>query len=273
MAVKRSIGARAVQRLSLTADRIRPPAAGVSMLIYHRVGAATTSSIDLSLSEFRAQLARLREQHRVITLDEAIRGLSREDHSVDGSVVLTFDDGTDDFVDVVVPELVEQHLPATLYLATQFVDDQRKFPWGTAPLTWSGLRQAVSTGLVTVGSHTHSHLLLDRVSVAQATADVDRSIDLIGSELGAAPIHFAYPKALPGTPGIQEVIAARFRSAALARSRINQVGQTNLHRLWRTPMQSGESLDLFSHKASYGLRLEGSVREMVSRRRTRGATN
>ncbi len=268
----RSVGARAIQRLSLAADRIRPPGAGVSVLIYHRVGGAMTSSIDLDLSEFRDQLARLREQHRVITLDEAVRGLSREDHSVDGSVVLTFDDGTNDFVDVVVPELVEQHLPATLYLATQFVDDQRRFPWGTPPLTWSGLRQAMSTGLITVGSHTHSHLLLDRATMAQATDDVDRSIDLIGSELGIAPIHFAYPKAIPGTAEIQQMIAGRFRSAALARSRVNQVGRTNLQRLWRTPIQAGESLDVFSHKATNGMRLEGSVRSIVSRRRSRGAT-
>ncbi len=78
------------------------------------------------------------------------------------SVVITFDDGTDDFCDHVVPALVEYDLPATLYAATHFIDTGEPFPWGAPPASWAGLADAASTGLVTIGSHTHTHALLDR---------------------------------------------------------------------------------------------------------------
>ncbi len=269
---RQSLSRRAVRRASLIVDRISPPAAGVSILIYHRVGGGTTSAVDLDLDEFRRQLDHLDQLRRVITLDEAVRGLSREDGSVDGSVVLTFDDGTADFVDTVVPELIEHHLPATVYIATQFIDEQLDFPWGASPASWNGLRDAVSTGLVGVGSHTHRHLLLDRGSIDDATNDVARSIDLIASQLGAPPMHFAYPKALAGGSAVHDMISARFRSAVLAGGRVNPVGNTDLHRLRRTPIQRGDPIDVFEHKVRCGLRLEGSIRSVTARFRARGAT-
>ncbi len=55
--------------------------------------------------------------------------------SAEPGVVLTFDDGTHDFCDIVVPELVEVGLPATLYLATGFVDTGRASPWGVGSVS------------------------------------------------------------------------------------------------------------------------------------------
>ena len=43
-----------------------------------------------------------------------------------GAVVVTFDDGTGDFVDEAVPVL-DRFVLATLYVATRFVDEQRSF--------------------------------------------------------------------------------------------------------------------------------------------------
>lgn len=260
-----------VRRASLLVDRVAPPQPGVSVLIYHRVGGSSGSAVDLDVALFRAHLAHLREHCRVTSLDEAVRGLSREDPSARNTVVLTFDDGTVDFVDVVVPLLVEYHIPATVYVATRFVDEAREFPWGAQPLSWAALRDATSTGLVSVGSHTHSHHLLDRVSVADAAADLDRSIDSIATAIGTAPIHFAYPKAVPGTHEVARVISDRFRTAALARSRVNRVGRTDLQRLWRTPIQSGDTGALFAHKVAAGMRVEGALRALTGRLRYRSA--
>ena len=268
----RSLAGRALRRLSIARDRILPPSSGVSILIYHRVGGRSDSSVDIDVGAFVRQLEHLRENCRVVTLDEAVRGLSREDSSVDGSVVITFDDGTADFADTVVPLLVEHHLPATLYVATSFVDEQQAFPWGAPPLSWSALGESVSTGLVTIGSHTHTHRLLDRVDAAVAVADIDRSMDLIEARLGRPPKHFAYPKALLGSAPVQRVVVDRFQSAAIARSHVNRVGRTDLHRLCRTPVQRDDTLDVFRMKAAGGMRLEGSVRAATAGLRNRHAS-
>lgn len=253
-------------------DRLLRPPGGITILIYHRVGGGTDSEVDLPVDVFRAQLAHLAEHHRVVSLDTAVAELSGS-NPIDDGVVLTFDDGTDDFVEHVVPALVEARLPASLYAATQFIDEGRDFPWDARPATWAGLTDAVDTGLITIGSHTHTHALLDRAAPAEIGCELDRSIELIGEHIGVAPAHFAYPKALPGSPAAEDEVRSRFTSAALARGRVNESGKTDLHHLWRTPIQRSDGHVFFAAKAAGGMRLEGELRNVVASVKYRSARN
>jgi hypothetical protein len=266
-----------VKQVLVQGDRVMKPADGVTVLIYHRVGGGSGSEVDLDVDAFRAQLEHLRTNHTVIDLDTAatvlVGGSAGERAALpERSVVVTFDDGTDDFCDVVVPALVEYGIPATLYAATHFIDSGEPFPWGAPPASWAGLREAAATGLVTIGSHTHTHALLDRADPAEIGAELDRSIELIGEHIGTSPAHFAYPKALPGSDAAEAEVRRRFTTAALARSRVNEPGSTDLHRLWRTPIQRSDGFEFFVAKAAGGLRLEGELRELVARVKYRGAT-
>lgn len=261
-----------VKRLLAHGDRVLKPADGLTVLIYHRVGGGSNSEVDLDVDTFRAQLEHLSAHRQVVTLDSAVDAL-RDGTPITDAVVLTFDDGTADFCDVVVPALVEAGVPATLYAATHFIDTGAEFPWGAPPASWAGLSDAVATGLVTIGSHTHTHALLDRAEPAEIAAELDRSIDLIAEHIGVRPAHFAYPKALPGSDAAEAEVRSRFTSAALARSRVNVPGKTDLHRLWRTPIQRSDGDRYFAAKAAGGMRLEGELRDLVARVKYRGATN
>ena len=266
-----------MKQVLVQGDRVIKPADGVTVLIYHRVGGGSDSEVDLDVDAFRAQLEHLRDHHAVIDLDTAAAMLSADAAGggadlPERAVVVTFDDGTDDFCDVVVPALVEFGIPATLYAATHFIDSGEPFPWGAPPASWAGLRDAAATGLVTIGSHTHTHALLDRADPAEIGAELDRSIELIGEHIGTAPAHFAYPKALPGSEAAEAEVRRRFTTAALARSRVNEPGKADLHRLWRTPIQRSDGQEFFVAKAGGGLRLEGELRELAARFKYRGAT-
>ncbi len=269
-----------VNTVSLTADRIAPPPAGITILIYHRVGGGTDSAVDLDPDDFDRQLAHLVEHHRVLSLDDAVSefaaaqpegwAVSRAPAIAEPGVVVTFDDGTADFEDVVLPALVRHGVPATLYVATQFVDSGEAFPWGAPPVSWPAIADALSSGLVTVGSHTHSHGLLDRLPADDVERELDRSIELIGEHLGVTAEHFAYPKAVGGSPAAEVAVRRRFASAALARNRVNRPGRTDLHRLWRTPIQRSDAGERFAMKASGGFRLEGELRHATAGVRYRG---
>lgn len=261
---------RAVKSASRLADRVLPAPVGVTILIYHRVGGGSDSDVDLDPAVFADQLAHLREHHRVVTLDEAAAELAAGGDAPP-AVVLTFDDGTADFTDVAVPLLVEQGVPATLYAATSFIDEGTHFPWGAPPTSWAALRDACTTGLVNVGSHTHHHRLLDRMPAAEVAADLDRSIELIGDRLGTVPAHFAYPKAVPPSAPAEIEVRRRFVSAALAGGRVNRPGRSDPARLWRTPVQASDSFDQFAAKAAGGMRLEGTLRAVVAGARYRGS--
>jgi peptidoglycan/xylan/chitin deacetylase (PgdA/CDA1 family) len=267
--------ATAVKELSRVTDVVLARHPGVTVLVYHRVGGGSDSAVDLPVDVFDRHLDHLAAHTTVVSLDEAVERLESapdDPRRDEPCVVITFDDGTADFTDHAVPALVRHGLPATLYVASSFVDEQTPFPWDAPPTSWSALRDAASTGLVTIGSHTHSHWLLDRLERQMIGDDLDRSIDLIGTHLGHAPAHFAYPKALPGSAQAEIAVRRRFRTAALAANRVNRPGRTDLHRLWRTPTQRSDTDTHLAAKAAGGMRLEGELRALAARVKYRGAT-
>jgi peptidoglycan/xylan/chitin deacetylase (PgdA/CDA1 family) len=137
--------------------------------------------------------------------------------------------------------------------------------------SWPALRDAVSTGLVAIESHTHTHRLQHTVTAEAAADELDRSIDRIAAEIGRPPSHFAYPKAVRGNAVARAAVASRFRSAALAGNRTNR-RSSDLHRLGRTPVSRGDDITMFARLCDGGLRVEGIARDLRGRRRYRKAT-
>jgi len=266
---------RAAKTAAGVADRVRPPGRGVVVLAYHRVGGGSHLEIDLPTTAFDAQMGQLARSGRAVALDEALALLAgpppRDEDRAD-PVVVTFDDGTADFVEHALPVLVRHRVPATVYVATEHVECQRPFPHDGPPLTWTALAEAVATGLVTVGSHTHTHALLDQLDEAGAARELDTSIDLIAEHLGVVPVHFAYPKAVAGSPGAVAAVRTRFTSAALAGTRPNRYGATDPHELARSPIQRSDGTRWFAAKVAGGLGLEDRARQMLDRRRYAGVT-
>jgi hypothetical protein len=98
----------------------------------------------------------------------------------------------------------------------------------------------------------------------------DRSIKLIEDKLGVTPDHFAYPKALLGSPAAQAEVRTRFRSAAVAGTRPNPYGRTDPYLLSRSPVQVADGMRWFRHKARGAMRLEDDLRQLLNRRRYEG---
>lgn len=232
-------------------------------LIYHRVGGRSPSPVDLPVAMFRDQLDELAATGRVVGLDTALDRLGEPAHADGGAldVVLTFDDGTADWADVVVPELESRRLPATFYVATAFVESRRGWPDEGRPVSWAALAEVVGSGVAGVGSHTHSHRVLATVDAAETTDEIDRSIGLIEDHLGVACRHFAYPNAVAGSPAAEVVVRRRFASAALAGNRVNVSGRTDAHRLGRHGLTVADRTEDFARKVAGGGWLEGWLRE------------
>lgn len=264
----------AIRRAAVLHDRVRPGPTGIAILIYHRVGGRTPISVDLPTALFDEQMAFLTDRCQVLSLTDAAELLEAGEPPADDRphVVVTFDDGTADFVDEALPVLERHGVPATYYLATEFIDRQRPFPDDGAPMTWAAATEVVASGLVDIGSHTHTHALLDRIAPADAAHELDRSIEVIETHLGVTPEHFAYPKALLGSPQNEHEVRSRFRTATIGRTRPNPWAGSDLHRLTRSPIQVSDGMDFFERKVRGGMCLENDVRDLVNRWRYRGAT-
>jgi peptidoglycan/xylan/chitin deacetylase (PgdA/CDA1 family) len=277
----RTAASRAIKEAAALGDRVRAPDRGVVVLLYHRVGGRTASEIDLPATLFDEQMAWLADRGAAVSLDDALATLDAldplNDDASDGPdrdpVAVTFDDGTADLVDVALPILVRHRIPALIYVSTDFVENGRPFPGEGTPMSWAAAREALATGLVSIGSHTHTHALLDRVDEAAAADELDRSIDLIADRLGVEAAHFAYPKAVLGTPAAQRLVRDRFRSAALGGNRANPYRVTDPYRLARSAIQRSDGMRFFERKAEGGMAFEDRARRALNRVRYAGRSD
>jgi peptidoglycan/xylan/chitin deacetylase (PgdA/CDA1 family) len=259
-------GMSGLKRMAAACDRFSRTERGITVLAYHRVGRRSRVRVDLPDWLFEEEMERLSGGPGVVDLDVALTALAgRAVPNGRDPVVVTFDDGTADFVDVALPILVRCRVPVTIYVATEFIEAGRAFPDGGRPVSWAALADALSTGLVTIGSHTHSHALLDRLPADAIPGELDRSIELIGERTGVLTRHFAYPKALRGSVAAERAVRSRFVSAALAGTRPNLYGRTDPHRLARSPVQVDDGLRFFGRKASGGMRVEDDLRRLAGR--------
>ncbi|MEE8138779.1 MAG: polysaccharide deacetylase family protein, partial [Thermoanaerobaculia bacterium] len=101
---------------------------GITILGYHLVGAGTGSPIDLSLEIFQRQMEELSRFAEVSELNRALERLGQSPPIQDPLVVLTFDDGYENFYDNAWPVLQEYRFPAALYVQVDFLADHQRAP-------------------------------------------------------------------------------------------------------------------------------------------------
>lgn len=222
----------------------RAPAAGATLLIYHRVGAGSPDERDVSAPAFEAQLDAL-AGHDVVPLDAALDRLDAGDRRP--SVVLTFDDGFADVYEHAWPLLRERRLPFTLYLVAGHVGGTMAWEGSTArepgpALTWDQLGELAASGLCEVANHTYTHARPE----ALTPAELDRCSAAVEEHLGSRPRHFAYTWGVD-VPALHGALRARFRSAATGRLGRN-LPDCDRMALRRVPVRRSDPVEFFRAK-------------------------
>jgi peptidoglycan/xylan/chitin deacetylase (PgdA/CDA1 family) len=151
-AVKRSLASSLGWRLA--GPLLREP--GVIVLMYHRVVGEDRTVRGTPLADFTAQMRWLRSRCDPIRPDE-LRDRARDGRKGRPAVLVTFDDGYRDYHDLAYPVLKALGIPATVFLATSFLDEggvpwtdavrwsiarspraELRLPWGDDPLRLDG---------------------------------------------------------------------------------------------------------------------------------------
>lgn len=99
---------------------------GAIVLMYHSVSDGSHDAhVDpgnrLPLADFERQMSFLKQHRQVISLSSLVEQARRGETPPAGTVCITFDDGYLDNLTVAAPILANHRLPATLYLATGYV--------------------------------------------------------------------------------------------------------------------------------------------------------
>jgi peptidoglycan/xylan/chitin deacetylase (PgdA/CDA1 family)/GT2 family glycosyltransferase len=108
-------------------------------------------------------------------------------------VVLTFDDGYEDFLLHALPALSDEGFSATLYASTGLLRDERSAAARPGRmLDWRQLAEVAAAG-IEIGAHGHTHRELDTLSRSEARWEVDHPRERLQHELGQPVPTFAYP--------------------------------------------------------------------------------
>lgn len=234
---------------------------GPRILIYHQVGLTLGRQMEVTLENFQAQLMWLRQHMSVAPLEVAVA--RRGEPGANSLVVLSFDDGYADLYLSGFPVLRELGLPFALYITTNPVETRVGLgSTQAAPLTWDQIGDMASSGLMTLGVHTHTHPDLRLLEASVIALELGASDELIKRRLGVRPRHFAYPWGY-WSGQADPLVRQRYETAVLGGgSAIN--AETDPFLLHRLPIQLSDGLFFFRRKLHGGLRLEESARRWVS---------
>jgi len=135
------------------------------------------------------------EGYRSIGLNELIKGF--EVGSVlTKTVVITFDDGYQDFLTEAMPVLKQHGFVATVFLATGRIQQTSMRLEGVDYLTWREVRELHQEG-IEFGSHTVTHPDLRCLGPEQIEYELGYSKEVIEQHLGTSINSFAYPFPFP----------------------------------------------------------------------------
>ncbi|MFZ4631774.1 MAG: polysaccharide deacetylase family protein [Patescibacteria group bacterium] len=163
----------------------------VPILMYHYIGIAPASStlkgLYLDPKIFEGQLQELKNNnYSSLFISDVASSINSKNKLSNNNIVLTFDDGYEDFYTKVYPLLVKYNYKATLYVIINALDTP-------GYLTKTQVKELASSGLVEIGSHTFNHPDLRNLKFKDARFEIEASRQKLEQISGQKVLSFAYP--------------------------------------------------------------------------------
>ncbi len=215
----------------------------VPILVYHYVEFvkdpkdSTRRSLDIIPPIFEMQLKTLKEAgYNFITASELGQYLDGKKQLPQRPVILTFDDGYQDFYTDVFPLLKKYNVAATQYVISGVLDTPNY-------MTTEQVREVAQSGLVEIGAHTVHHKNLPSLSLEEARVEIEKSREELEKIFEMNIVSFAYPYGGFNDKLAELVKKAGFTSAVTTKGGtiVNQENRYTLFRI-HPGIAVGESL-------------------------------
>lgn len=176
------------------------PCVKIPVLMYHHVQDMDTAigknqaALTADTDTFRAQMQSLKDKgYKSVYASDILNFFDQGTPIATKGVLITFDDGYDDFASNAVPILREFGFVATLFVSTGLMDNPGYLAWNT-------IKDLAGGGDVVFANHTWSHR-----NVGANRIEVEREITTANTQLEErglnSPKLFAYPYGLESTWG------------------------------------------------------------------------
>lgn len=133
------------------------------------------------------------------------RGVKLPDHAV----AITFADNYLGFYRYALPILRRRHVPAMMFVHTDFVGS----PVGRPKMSWAQLKELDREGLVTIGSQTRTHPSLALIPESEVAGELTGSKQALERQLGHRVDFLAYPNGSYNAFVAEEARRAGYRMA------------------------------------------------------------
>jgi peptidoglycan/xylan/chitin deacetylase (PgdA/CDA1 family) len=185
-----------------------PGSSTTGILTYHHVAKQVASDpflLNVTPQRFREQIEGLiRFGYRACSLRDVV-ACHRENRALpDESFIVVFDDGHHSVYENAWPVLRDLGVPATIFLATGYLDRDTPLPFDTCqtglsrcgdtrrPLTTLECEEMLGSGLIDLGSHTHTHEDFCG-QPDQFAYDLTCSLQLLRGRFGLERVTFSFP--------------------------------------------------------------------------------
>ena len=207
----------------------------IPILLYHHVA----PDREITSEALERQLRYLLDQgYESVAMDDVLAHVEGRLSLDKRAFAVTFDDGYADNWFCAFPVLRKLGVKATMYLVTEKVETQDSLRTICARvdtrsaeraaggfLSWAEASAMAASGLVTIGSHTHTHRnFVRRAPYENISVELAQSKRLIEEHLGRPCDHLAWPWGDFEKSWWPEVRAAGYRTAVTTRSGANTQG-------------------------------------------------
>lgn len=225
------------------------PAPPISVLMYHQVGRFAEPTQHRSsfcdVRRFRAQMGLLKTLgYRVVSLREAQAALFEGQPLAGRSVVLSFDDGYENFAEHALPVMAEFGYPSVLFAVSGLLGQPARWLSSggqDSPLMSAQQLRQLRSAQVEIGSHTVSHPRLSQLGATEATREIADSKAALEQSLGEAVDFFAYPYG-DYNPAVRDAVERAGYQAAVTCSRGLANTAPNPFEIPRKAIAYGDSL-------------------------------
>lgn len=128
--------------------------------------------------------------YKTLSLNEYYKYLNGETDIPDNSVIVTFDDGYLSNYEYAYPILKELGMKAAIFVVTGTVG---KTPGEYPHFNWKQAREMSDSGVIEIGTHTHSHDALTDLSTAQIRKEIRYSKYLVEKNMDMPCDYIAFP--------------------------------------------------------------------------------
>lgn len=204
------------------------------ILMHHRVAPRTPGvplpPYNVEPHRFREQIAGLIARgFQFISLRQAIAAQADRKPLPTRSVVLTFDDCFESVYTHAWPILQEFAVPVTLFLSTAYLDSDAPFPFDTwaeefanhvpadhyRPIRTEQCRKMQESGLVELGTHTHTHADF-RGHEEEFSEEMNTASEILKANFGVTSPVFSLPFGNPSAGYAKPALLAAARASGAA---------------------------------------------------------